>query len=72
MKEPVKLYENLLWEILDDGSKLAVIEILIGSGFDGDCKMIAKIDGETTVLEVRDEHGHELILPINILDILNN
>lgn len=72
MKEPVKLYENLLWEILDDGSKLAVIEILMGSGFDGDCKMIAKIDGETTVLEVRDEHGHELILPINILDILNN
>lgn len=72
MKEPVKLYENLLWEILDDGSKLAVIEILMGSGFDGDCKMIAKIDGETTVLEVRDEHGRELILPINILDILNN
>lgn len=72
MKEPVKLYENLLWEILDDGSKLAVIEILIESGFDGICKMIAKIDGETTVLEVRDEHGHELILPINILDILNN
>jgi hypothetical protein len=34
--------------------------------------MIAKIDGETTVLEVRDEHGHEMILPINILDILNN
>lgn len=72
MKEPVKLYENLLWEILDDGSKLAVIEILMESGFDGNCKMIAKIDGETTVLEVRDEHGHELILPINILDILNN
>lgn len=72
MKEPVKLYENLLWEILDDGSKLAVIEILMESGFDGKCKMIAKIDGETTVLEVRDEHGHELILPINILDILNN
>ena len=72
MKEPVKLYENLLWEILDDGSKLAVIEILVEGGFDGDCKMITKIDGETTVLEVRDEHGHEMILPINILDILNN
>ena len=72
MKEPIKLYENLLWEILDDGSKLAVIEILMGSGFNGNCKMIAKIDGDTTVLEVRDEHGHELILPINILDILNN
>ena len=72
MEEPIKLYDNLLWEILDDGSKLAVIGLLMDSGFDGDCKMIAKIDGETTVLEVRDKHGHEMILPINILDILNN
>ena len=41
------------------------------SGFEGDCKLIAKIDGDVTVLQVNDNLGHEIILPINILDILN-
>ena len=71
MNEPIKIYENMIWEILDEGSKLTLIEILTNSGFEGNCKMIAKIDGDESVLEVNDESGHNMILPINILDILN-
>jgi len=71
MNEPIKIYENMIWEILDEGSKLALIGILMNNGFEGNCKMIAKIDGDKSVLEVNDESGHNMILPINILDILN-
>ena len=71
MDEPIKVYENMIWEILDKGSKLTLISILMNNGFEGNCKLIAKIDGDVTVLEVNDESGHYMILPINILDILN-
>jgi hypothetical protein len=71
MESPIKIYENMIWEILDEGSKLTLISILMDKGFEGNCKLIAKINGETTVLEVNDETGHNIILPINILDILN-
>ena len=72
MKEGVQLYKNLLWEILDQSSKLFVITLLIENGFEGDCKLISKIDGDTTIMEVTDNFNHNMILPINILDILNN
>ena len=71
MESPIKIYENMIWNILDKGSKLTLITILMDQGFEGNCKLIAKINGETTVLEVNDETGHNIILPINILDILN-
>jgi hypothetical protein len=71
MDKPIKVYENMIWEILDKGSKLTLLSILMDNGFEGDCKLIAKIDGDVTVLEVNDESGHCMILPINILDILN-
>ena len=71
MESPIKIYENMIWNILDKGSKLTLISILMDHGFEGNCKLIAKINGETTVLEVNDETGHNIILPINILDILN-
>lgn len=67
MDEPIKVYKNLIWNILDDGSKLYIIELLMDQGFKGECKVIAK-DGS---LEIRDNYEKELILPINILDILN-
>ena len=72
MKERVNVYKNLLWEILDQSSKLFIISLLIENGFDGECKLISKIDGETTIMEVTDAFGHSMILPINILDILND
>ena len=71
MNEPIKIYENMIWEILDEGSKLTLIDILMNNGFEGNCKLIAKIDGDKSVLEVNDESGHNMLLPINILDILN-
>ena len=71
MSEPIKIYENMIWEILDKGSKLMLLGILMDSGFEGNCKLIAKIDGNVTVLEINDESGHHMILPIDILDVLN-
>ena len=65
------MYKNMIWEILDQGSKLMVLTILLENGFQGNCKLISKVDGNTTIMEVTDEFGHQLILPINILDILN-
>lgn len=67
MDIPIEVYKNLIWEILDDSSKLYIIELLMNQGFKGECKVIAK-DG---CLEVNDNYGNQMILPINILDILN-
>lgn len=68
----LKVYNNMLWDILDQGSKLFVIGILMENGFQGECKLISKVAGETTIMEVTDDFGHSLVLPINILDILND
>ena len=71
MEKPINVYKNLLWEIIDDESKLALIGILINNGFIGDCKITSKIEGGTSVLEVVDEYDHYLLLPIDILEMLN-
>lgn len=71
VEKPINVYKNLLWEILDDESKLALIGILINNGFVGDCKITSKIEGGTSVLEVVDEYEHYLLLPIDILEMLN-
>lgn len=68
----INVYKNMIWEILDNGSKLYVLNLLMEQGFQGECKMISKIAGDTTILEVKDEFGHELVLPIDILSILND
>ena len=71
MDEPIIVYKNMIWEILDKGSKLTLLDIMMNNGFQGNCKLTAKIEGEISVMEVRDESGHYLVLPINIIDILN-
>jgi hypothetical protein len=71
MEKPINIYKNLLWDILDDESKLTLIGILIKNGFEGDCKITTKIDGDSSVLEVRDESNHYLLLPVDIIDMLN-
>ncbi len=71
MEEPIIVYNNMIWEILDKGSKLTLLEIMMDNNFEGNCKITSKIEGNTTVMEVRDELGHYLVLPIDILDILN-
>ena len=68
----IKVYENMIWDILDEGSKLYIITMLTERGFQGDCKLISKVAGETTIMEVTDSFEHQLIIPINILDILNS
>ena len=72
MSEPIIVYKNLIWEILDTGSKLTLLDILMNNRFKGECKVISKVEGNTTVMEVTDNYGNCLVLPINILDILNN
>ena len=72
MKKPLKIYNNLLWSILDEGSQLYILDILIQSGFEGDTKIESRIIGDTTKMIVMDESNHKLELPINILDILNS
>ena len=68
----IEVYKNMLWDILDDGSKLFIINMLMERGFQGDCKLISRVDGDTTIMEVTDNFEHSLIIPINILDILNS
>lgn len=71
MNDPIHVYRNLIWEILDEGSKLTLIGIMLDNGFVGSCKLTAKIEGDVTVMEVNDENGHHLVLPIDIIEILN-
>lgn len=72
MSEPLKIYENILWSLLDEGSQLYILNILMESGFKGETKITSKIDRDTTIMIINDKFGHELELPINILDILND
>jgi hypothetical protein len=71
MDEPIKVYKNMIWEILSDESKLFILELLIQSEFKGDCKLISVVEGGSTIMEIRDNYDHYMVLPINILDILN-
>lgn len=72
MSESLKIYENILWSLLDEGSQLYILNILMESGFKGETKIISKILGDTSVMTVTDNYDHEIELPINIVDILNN
>ena len=68
----IKPYENMIWYILDDDSKSFILSILNEQGFQGECKLVAAINGDVTNLQITDNYEHSLILPIDILDILNN
>lgn len=70
------IYENMLWNIIDDASKIYILTLLIKNDFEGECKVIAKADKKSPdyriIILLRDENGKEMELPINVLDILNN
>lgn len=70
------IYENMLWNIIDDASKIYILTLLIKNDFEGECKVIAEVDKSSpeskVIILIRDENGKEMELPINVLDILNN
>ena len=69
------IFENMLWDILDDSSKIYVLTLMIKNDFEGECKLTSEIRGEESkqaIIIIRDEKGKEMELPINVLDILNN
>ena len=69
MEKPIHVYENLLWDIIDDSSKIYILTLLIENNFSGECIITSVV---VTIIRVTDEKGSLLKLPINILDILNN
>ena len=70
------IYENMLWNIIDDASKIYILTLMIKNDFEGECKVIAEVDKSSpeskVIILIRDENGKEMELPINVLDILNN
>lgn len=72
MDEPISMYENLLWTILDEGSKIFILTLLIKNDFVGECKLTAKIKGDITVIVIEDEEEKSIEIPIDILSVLNN
>lgn len=67
----LKVKDNRLWNLLDDGSKLAVIDLLISEGFKGEVKLIGVVKGNTTVIKVENNQDKELVLELDILSVLN-
>ena len=75
MVPEINMYENVLWDILDDSSKIYVLTLMIKNDFEGECKLTPEIRGDESkqaIIIIRDEKGKEIELPINVLDILNN
>ena len=70
------IYENMLWNIIDDASKIYILTLLIKNDFEGECRVLAEVDKKSpeskVIILLRDEKGKEMELPINVLDILNN
>lgn len=72
MKEPIKIFENVLWTLLDDVSKLYILSLLLENDFNGESKLTVEISDNTTTIIAKDNYGHEIELPINVLSIINN
>lgn len=72
MSKPIHIYENLLWDVLDDESKLYILTIMIKNEFNGECKLTSTVRENSTVIVINDEEGKYLVLPIDILKILND
>lgn len=71
-KKVLMIKQNKLWGLLNDASKLAVIDLLREEGFKGEVKLIGIIKGDSTVIQVENNQNLKLELPINILDVLND
>lgn len=72
----IKVKQNYIWGMLDEGSQLFIINLLMEKGFKGEVSVIGKPnvkdDGSVAVeIHITDEEENNLTLPINILDILN-
>lgn len=68
----LSIYKNILWDLLDEGSQSYILSIITEQGFVGECKLISKVVRDKTVMVISDNHEHELEIPIDILDIINN
>lgn len=68
----LSIYKNILWDLLDEGSQSYILSIITDQGFKEECKLISKVVGDKTVMFISDNHDHELEIPIDILDIINN
>lgn len=68
----ITVKKNMLWGLLNDGSKLAIVDLLKEEGFKGEVKLVGVIKGDTTVIKVESDQDIKLELAINILDILNS
>ena len=66
------IYKNILWDLLDEGSQLYILSVVTTQGFKGEFKLISKVVGDKTVMFITDKYEHELEIPIDILDIINN
>ena len=71
MVPEIEIYENVLWDILDEGSKECILEIMKNNGFIGKCKIIAAVRGNRSIMIIKDEADKMMELPINIIEILN-
>lgn len=69
--------KNYIWNMLDQGSQLYILELAMGSKFVGEVQVIGRPvvkEDESIVVElfIIDEEGKEINLPIDILEIMNN
>lgn len=70
--EKVTIYNNMMWNLLDDGSKLTVIDILMSNGIKGECKVIIEDSKDGTNLVILDSQSNNVIsLPFDIFVLLN-
>lgn len=73
----IRVKQNYIWSMLDEGSQLWILSLLLEQGFTGNVTVIGKPsvkeDGSIPIeLYIEDENEHSITLPINMLDILNN
>lgn len=72
MSNVVTMYNNMMWNLLDDGSKLTVVDILMSKGIIGECKVVIRQYEEGTKLVILDNTGSDVILlPFDIFSLLN-
>lgn len=73
----ILIRQNYIWNMLDKGSQLYILDLVMESGLTGDIdvigKPVVKEDGKIVVeLFIIDENGNEINLPIDLLEIMNN
>lgn len=73
----ILIRQNYIWNMLDKGSQLYILDLVMESGLTGDIDVIGKPvvkEDEKIVVElfIIDENGNEINLPIDLLEIMNN